>query len=460
MCRATRANTARLQIIDHVAGPWGNVGVDHTVFSDRPLDSENLDQQRDFGEMAFALLDPTDNDFATADDDRADHAQGRLSDSIVARVGRTLTLAPGESAEVNFLITWRFPNFYGHPTWLGGVYKRHWYAAKFNSARAVVRCVAEHFDRLAGDTRRRVETWYDSTLPYWLLDRTMANSWIPGHHHLLPVRGRPVLGVGRHRLLPRDVYARVALRPSPGSAVPGNRTRPARACGLRPLRSPNRPAPSSTGRKSTRPILLTARPDAFCWQYMYFNECMTGFEWQVAAHMIWEGIDDPELLEYGLAVSRAIDDRYDGRLHNPYNEIECSDHYARAMASYGVHQTICGFNCHSPAGHIEFDPRRAPDDLKAPFTCATGWGTLAQQRQDSTQLASVTLRWGSAALRTPGLQPLEGVAGASVQVRLGDQPVQDPRRVKRRPSHCHVCAAAGYRAGPDPDRHTFIRNAS
>jgi hypothetical protein len=25
------------------------------------------------------------------------------------------------------------------------------------------------------------------------------------------------------------------------------------------------------------------------WQYAYFNECMTGFEWQVAAHMVQEG---------------------------------------------------------------------------------------------------------------------------------------------------------------------------
>ena len=25
------------------------------------------------------------------------------------------------------------------------------------------------------------------------------------------------------------------------------------------------------------------------WQFMYFNECMTGFEWQAAAHMISEG---------------------------------------------------------------------------------------------------------------------------------------------------------------------------
>ena len=36
---------------------------------------------------------------------------------------------------------------------------------------------------------------------------------------------------------------------------------------------------------------------------MYFNECMSGFEHQVASHMVWEGGD---LVEKGLAVTRMI----------------------------------------------------------------------------------------------------------------------------------------------------------
>ena len=67
------------------------------------------------------------------------------------------------------------------------------------------------------------------------------------------------------------------------------------------------------------------------WQFMYFNECMTGFEYQVAAHMLWE-----KMLKEGLAITRAIHDRYHPAKRNPFNEIECSDHYARAMASYGA----------------------------------------------------------------------------------------------------------------------------
>ena len=38
------------------------------------------------------------------------------------------------------------------------------------------------------------------------------------------------------------------------------------------------------------------------WSAMYFNECMNGFEYQVAGHMIWEGM----VLE-GLAITTGND---------------------------------------------------------------------------------------------------------------------------------------------------------
>src|SRR5262249_9194722 len=63
----------------------------------------------------------------------------------------------------------------------------------------------------------------------------------------------------------------------------------------------------------------------------YFNEVWTGYEYQVAAHMIWEG-----LVEEGLAITRMAHDRYHAAKRNPWNEIECGDHYARAMSAFGV----------------------------------------------------------------------------------------------------------------------------
>ncbi len=127
----------------------------------------------------------------------------------------------------------------------------------------------------------------------------------------------------------------------------------------------------------------------------YLNECMTGFEHQVAGHMIWEG-----LVQEGLAIVRTIHDRYHASRRNPWNEVECGDHYARAMASYGVFLAACGYAHHGPKGHLAFAPRLRPEDFRAAFTTAEGWGSFAQQRDGTGQRETVELRWGKLRLRS------------------------------------------------------------
>jgi hypothetical protein len=129
----------------------------------------------------------------------------------------------------------------------------------------------------------------------------------------------------------------------------------------------------------------------------YFNECMTGFEYQAAGHMIWEG-----LVEEGLAVTRMIHDRYHAARRNPWNEVECGDHYARAMASFGVFLAACGYEYHGPRGHLAFAPRLTPDDFRAAFTAAEGWGSFQQRRAAGEQRESIILKWGKLRLRSLG----------------------------------------------------------
>ncbi len=152
------------------------------------------------------------------------------------------------------------------------------------------------------------------------------------------------------------------------------------------------------------------------WAFGYFNECMTGFEYQVAGHMIWEG-----MVTEGLAVARAIHDRYHASRRNPWNEVECGDHYARAMASYGVFLAACGFEYHGPKGYLAFAPRIAPDDFRAAFTSAEGWGTLRQRRAGKTQTAAVELKWGKLRLKTLALRC--DAAVSRVAVTLAGQAV-------------------------------------
>ena len=152
------------------------------------------------------------------------------------------------------------------------------------------------------------------------------------------------------------------------------------------------------------------------WAAGYFNECMNGFEYQVAGHMIWEG-----MVQHGLAVARAVHDRYHPARRNPWNEVECGDHYARSMASYGVFLAACGFEYHGPRGHIGFAPRLSPEDFRAAFTAAEGWGTYRQRLDGSSLKCDLTLHWGKLRVRTLALAvPREPSA---VRVTVNGQPV-------------------------------------
>jgi hypothetical protein len=121
----------------------------------------------------------------------------------------------------------------------------------------------------------------------------------------------------------------------------------------------------------------------------YFNEVWTGQEHQLAAHMIWEG-----MVEKGLVITRMLHDRHHASRRNPYNEVECSDHYARAMSSYGTFIAICGFDYDGPQGKMEFSPKLAPQNFKAAFTSAEGWGTYSQSQQTGRQIHQLDLHWG------------------------------------------------------------------
>jgi uncharacterized protein (DUF608 family) len=151
----------------------------------------------------------------------------------------------------------------------------------------------------------------------------------------------------------------------------------------------------------------------------YFNECFNGTEYQVAGHMIWEG-----MVEEGLAIARAVHDRYHPARRNPWNEVECGDHYARSMASYGVYLAACGFEYHGPKRHLGFAPRLTPRDFRAAFTTAEGWGTYSQKDEGGTRKARVALRWGKLALTTLVLQTAPGGKAQSVTATLGNKQIE------------------------------------
>lgn len=155
------------------------------------------------------------------------------------------------------------------------------------------------------------------------------------------------------------------------------------------------------------------------WQLGYFHECMSGFEHQVAAHMMAEG-----MIEQSLTMTRAIHDRHHAAKRNPYNEIECSDHYARAMASYGTFVSACGFQYHGPKGYMAFDPKISPENFKAPFTSAEGWGTFRQSQSAGKQSHVIEIVYGKLRLKTFAVKPVQGMVITNVLAKLNGKSQQ------------------------------------
>lgn len=173
----------------------------------------------------------------------------------------------------------------------------------------------------------------------------------------------------------------------------------------------------------------------------YRDEVWTGIEYQVANHMAYEG-----MLTEALAICRAVHDRYHPCKRNPFNEIECGDHYARAMASWGVLLGLCGFEYHGPQRHLGFMPRLTPEHCRVLFTTADGWGTFEQRREDARQTLTLDVKWGQVALKSLACELPAGTTAQTVTLRLGETErevvvaQQDQRLVARLPEELVIPA--------------------
>ena len=171
--------------------------------------------------------------------------------------------------------------------------------------------------------------------------------------------------------------------------------------------------------------------NAKAWQVGYFSECMSGFEHQVAAHMMAEG-----MAEESLILTRSIHDRYHAYKRNPFNEIECSDHYGRAMASHGTFISACGFSYHGPKGYIGFAPKIKPEHFKTPFTASEGWGTYSQRRHGHAFEGKVQLKYGQLRVNKFTAELENAVKAANVLATLNDKPI--PCRFVQTGTRCEI----------------------
>ena len=83
-------------------------------------------------------------------------------------------------------------------------------------------------------------------------------------------------------------------------------------------------------------------------------------------------------VEDGLLVLRALRARYAGTRRNPYNEIECGDHYARSLAGWSMLDAMSGFRYNAIDGTLRFAPVTMEGEFRVPFITADGWGRYKQ----------------------------------------------------------------------------------
>jgi len=121
----------------------------------------------------------------------------------------------------------------------------------------------------------------------------------------------------------------------------------------------------------------------------YCDEVWTGIEYQVASHMIYEG-----MVEEGLEIVTGARSRHDGVKRNPWNEFECGDHYVRPMSSYSLLLALSGFLYDVPSASLTFAPAINQERFKAFFSCGTGWGQIGQRVSKKAMKVSVDLRYG------------------------------------------------------------------
>jgi uncharacterized protein (DUF608 family) len=151
--------------------------------------------------------------------------------------------------------------------------------------------------------------------------------------------------------------------------------------------------------------------------FVYSDEVWTGFEYQVASHLIHEGY-----LAEGLQIVRAARSRYDGHVRNPWNEYECGSYYARAMSSYALLIAISGFRYTAVTHTLCLAPRLERRPFRCFFSTASGWGTLTLREH------SLEVQVEEGELRIDMLEVLQGEEAITLQPAITVKP-KDPKRI-------------------------------
>lgn len=155
---------------------------------------------------------------------------------------------------------------------------------------------------------------------------------------------------------------------------------------------------------------------------VYGDEVWCGIEYQVASHMIYEG-----LVDQGLAIVKGLRARYDGTRRNPWDEIECGHHYVRSMASYSLLLALSGFRYHAGLAQLTLLPKLESNPFRTFFSTDRAWGELEYVETARESVLRVRVHTGELALASvvlPGAAKSATIGEAETRLRPSDDRVE------------------------------------
>ena len=123
--------------------------------------------------------------------------------------------------------------------------------------------------------------------------------------------------------------------------------------------------------------------------FPYSEEVWTGIEYAFAALLAYRGKVDK-----ALKVVKAVRERYNGVKWNPFDEVECGHHYARAMSSYALLLALSGFSADMPNKKLTFAPKINKENFKTFFSVDSGWGLYSQKKVKGKWEVQIDVRYG------------------------------------------------------------------
>jgi len=149
--------------------------------------------------------------------------------------------------------------------------------------------------------------------------------------------------------------------------------------------------------------------------FWFASEVWCGIEYQVASHLVYEG-----MLTEALCIVKGVRDRHSGTRRNPYDEFECGHHYSRSLASYGLLLAFSGFSYHAAERRIGFAPRVNADDFACFYSVGGAWGSFEQHREKGAFTSILAVDEGELCVRTIVLAvDTDGKIPLTVAVTLG-----------------------------------------